>query len=422
MREFGGIHQDRLKVRFARHEGEISRRELLKLVLPRYEVIPFIEPDLCRSSQKCRLCLDACPLEAIQVEADKVTVSTAICTGCGACTAVCPHRAIVYPTFSLERLDKEMEGLLLAEGTLLEPRLLALVCQNCLPEPDKDISSQLNFPPNVAGLKIPCLAMASPWLMLRAFDRGAYGLALIANRKCSAKLDKNIWQENVRFVQSLLSCWGIEPERIRVFDVADDSHNVVPELDQFAREMTLLTPTPLSVSEPTSIPADGLLLPALIQGWGDKAGGSAKGAVTTGMVPFGKLEVGAQCTGCGLCALDCPTEALTTLSNEETDNYQLFFRHDLCVACGKCVEVCPEECLQLEHILELDRIGSPTEVLFEDSIVRCRQCDGIIGYRAMIERVKVKLLPLGGPFASQLELCPTCKVKAQFSPGGREVK
>ncbi len=419
MSKFEGIRQDRLKVRFVKPEGEISRRELLKLVLPRYEVIPFIEPDLCRSSQGCRLCLDSCPLEAIKVEADKVTVSTTICTGCGACTVVCPHRAIVYPTFSLERLDKEMEGLLLSGGTLLESKTIAFICQNCLPAPDKDGASQLSFPPNVPGLKIPCLAMASPWLMLRAFDRGAQGLALVANRKCSVKLDPNIWQEDVRFVQSLLSCWAVEPERIRTFDLTDDSHNIVTELGQFAQEMALLAPTPLSVSEPTSVPADGLLLPALIKGLGDKVGSSSKRAVTTGMVPFGKLEVGPQCTGCGLCALDCPTEALTASSSEETDNYQLLFRHGLCVACSKCVEVCPEKCLQLERILELDKIDSPAAVLFEDNIVRCRQCDSIIGHRAMIERVKVKLLPMGDSFASQLELCPTCKVKAQFGSDGR---
>ena len=64
-------------------------------------------------------------------------------------------------------------------------------------------------------------------------------------------------------------------------------------------------------------------------------------------------------------------------------------------------------------------MGSPAAVLFEDRIARCRQCGSIIGYRAMIERLQVKLRAMGDSFTSQLELCPACKIKAHFSLGGR---
>ncbi|MFC2004502.1 4Fe-4S dicluster domain-containing protein [Chloroflexota bacterium] len=132
--------------------------------------------------------------------------------------------------------------------------------------------------------------------------------------------------------------------------------------------------------------------------------------------PLGKVTVnGSQCTGCGLCALACPTEALTA-SSSESDVYQVLFKHNLCVACGQCVEVCPEQCLYLERTLEIDRLNNPPAVLFEDRIVRCRECGGIIGSRTMINRLQVKLTVMGESLTSQLEVCPTCK-KAQFSLG-----
>ena len=129
--------------------------------------------------------------------------------------------------------------------------------------------------------------------------------------------------------------------------------------------------------------------------------------------PFGKVTLdGSKCTGCGLCALDCPTRALTVSSSGEADVYQLLFKYVLCVACGQCVEVCPEQCLHLERTLELDRLNSPATVLFEDEIVRCSECGSPIASRAMINSVKAKVLATGQFPSSQFELCPACKIKS----------
>ncbi len=134
--------------------------------------------------------------------------------------------------------------------------------------------------------------------------------------------------------------------------------------------------------------------------------------------PLGKVALdGSKCTGCGLCALDCPTRALTVSSSRETDVYQLLFKHSLCIACGQCVEVCPEQCLHLERTLELDSLNNPPVVLFEDEIVRCRACGNPISSKTMIKRLQAKLPAEVGSLDSHLELCPECKVK-QFSITG----
>ena len=131
--------------------------------------------------------------------------------------------------------------------------------------------------------------------------------------------------------------------------------------------------------------------------------------------PLGKVMLdSSKCTGCGLCALDCPTRALTVSSSGKADVYQLLFKHGLCVACGQCVEVCPEQCLVLERILDLSQIKGAPVVLFEDSIARCRQCGSVVGSAAMIERLRAKLVNRGDLLTSQLELCPRCKAEARF--------
>ncbi|MDD4858877.1 MAG: 4Fe-4S binding protein [Dehalococcoidales bacterium] len=131
-------------------------------------------------------------------------------------------------------------------------------------------------------------------------------------------------------------------------------------------------------------------------------------------VPFGKITLDRiRCTGCGLCAAECPTEALAISLEETTGAVQMLFKQQVCIACGKCVELCPEHCLKMEHGLEVEKFGSPAAVLFEDEIARCTECGGPIGPRAMINSIKAKILAAGQP-AVNIEICSDCKIKAQM--------
>ena len=127
--------------------------------------------------------------------------------------------------------------------------------------------------------------------------------------------------------------------------------------------------------------------------------------------PLGKVTLDkATCTGCGLCALECPSRALTASTNGETEVYRLLFKHNLCIACGLCIEACPEQCLQLERTLEPDRLGQPAVVLFESSLGRCAQCGIPVAPQSMLANLGARIRGRGG-IAVQLNLCPACRLK-----------
>jgi len=413
--EFKGISQHNMTLRISPPDDKVTRRQFLTAALPRYEVIPCIEPSKCMGGDKCRLCLDRCPLQAISVEGDMLTVDASVCSGCGACVAVCPRQAVSYPTFSFEELDKEMEGLLAAEGVSLEPRIIALTCRTCLPTPGDGEGNRLRYPSNILPLEIPCLAMASPWLMLRAFDMGAQGLALISGREeCLNGVDEAVWRDGVSLVRAVLDCWDVEAERVRLFRAAGGNWlDTERELSQFAREIARLGTTPLWGTDRTLASTQGPRLLPLIGSMASKLMRSPEGAIFTGTLPFGKVTLDATgCTGCGLCALNCPTDALRIASSDDSVEFQLLFRHDSCVACGACVDTCPEGCLELEHILELGRMGSGPLVLFHDVIVKCRRCGEPVAPKSMIDRLRSRLQGVGKGLGDQLELCSACKAGA----------
>jgi ferredoxin len=408
---FEGIHEQNLKLHFAPPRDRFSRRQLFSAIIPHYEVVPHVERSKCTtSSQGCRICVLACPLDAITAEEGSVTIDKDACRACGACAVSCPNNAISYPTFSLDELDREMEGLLIPEAALLEHRAIAIVCETCVASGDE--VEVLRYPHNVLPLKVPCLAMASPWLLLRAFDMGAQGVAIVsAKDMCRSGFESTTWQDNIRFVQELLARWDIEPERLRQLSLEDnDVADIETQLGEFAYEISQLALLPPEESRSTPISAKDLPLSMLISAMRSGRLQSRSAVVTDGRVPFGKVKIDeSQCTGCDLCADSCPTGALAFSTDNEKATCQITFEHSRCVACGACVDICPESCIILERVLDLDRLEDPPTLLLEHETVECHVCGKNMGPASMLQKLGAQT------FKNSQQVCAECAIKDELS-------
>jgi len=416
MGAFDGIRQDNLKVRLSIPRYKVSRRQFLTAALPRYEIVPCIDSSKCRGVDKCGLCQGICTANAITFAQDMVVIDVDKCSGCGACIASCPHTAVYYPTFSVEALDNMLAGLLFDQGIDLEPRMIAFTCESCSSALDGDDSNIITYPASVLPFKVPCLAMVSPWLMLRAFDMGCQGLMLISGEeKCQRGARNVIWEASIEFVKAVLDSWKVGPERVGLFCVSrGNGKEVLEGLAKLAEEIARQGQTQFRTAQPPQPLGGALGLSALVKGMGCKIGGSLSGIVSAGAVPFGKLYLdGSKCTGCGLCVAGCPTNALTMVTGKDGASYQLLFKHSACVGCGKCVGACPESCLQLQRILELDKICTGASELFRDDMLSCSRCGEPVAPMSMMVHVKDKIQDLSSVLLGQLELCVRCKAETQ---------
>jgi len=57
-----------------------------------------------------------------------------------------------------------------------------------------------------------------------------------------------------------------------------------------------------------------------------------------------------RCTGCGVCVMDCPANALALLViDKATKRFVLDYHIDRCTFCGQCTESCKQDALWMSH-------------------------------------------------------------------------
>lgn len=122
---------------------------------------------------------------------------------------------------------------------------------------------------------------------------------------------------------------------------------------------------------------------------------------------------GERCTGCGICAMDCPTKALTVSQSDEEGSYQILFQQEICDGCRICGKSCPEQCLKLNPVRKEDGKHHEVVAIFEDRVSHCNECGVPLFPQAMVRLLKSKMLAIGQaelPF----DLCPSCRMRRRF--------
>ena len=372
---------------------------------------PKVHPDRCLNARHkeagCRLCVDACPTDAIGLREGRPILDREQCARCGLCLHTCPTDAFTQA--------RPAEATLLETVAQLGAHPVELFCP-LHPEPE-----HTQAPVAVRVRHKRCLAALAPAHLLTLSQDGQHPLWLddsICNR-CPLGANQAAIAQTATQANRLLEALGRPPAihrhsqeapqlpaQAEAKPLVDGSQprvsrrGLLGALGRRVQERAAQVqdqlpdgpaPSPRSVEErlPQQTPESrrrllARLAPLLREGL-ESGALDAQAPLSTEGLPLAQVTVDAEaCSGCRLCARFCPTGALAfqaevsflhAMAADERAAFQLTFRPALCLDCNICTVACPEDAVGLEERMPLAGLLPETEeLLVQGQLVACQEC------------------------------------------------
>ena len=190
----------------------------------------------------CEFCPVTCPYGAITLEPTTeghfvAKISDLLCEGCGICVGACPLNAIELRHSRPNQMLAQMKGLMSITGTS-KPLVLAICCSECgHTAVDSSGMAMMQYPANVRVMKVPCTGILQVNQFLEAFKAGAQGVMIVGCKSdgCHYEVGSQKAEKKVELARTLLKEYGIEPERLEMFNM------IFIEGDKFAEAAQMMT-------------------------------------------------------------------------------------------------------------------------------------------------------------------------------------
>lgn len=342
-------------------------------------------------NSSCQRCVQTCQWKAITARNNEIKVDMAECVSCGACVAVCPMEAI----HSIDPLSEDLANAVAAAVNAADGSMAVIACARMAAREEGD--------PEMYAT-VPCLARIEELLLVELAARGIEDIVLVDGGCASCKygavrpaIDATV-DSAITLLESvgsaaIITCDSEFPPEVETHDarkimgaarrsfLTDTSgmakdmaliaveQVVAQKLDPQQQKKILTLRDKLGVGKSGKLPhyeasRNMRMLDAL-----HEMGEPVVSELDTRV--FGSVSLDADlCTGCGMCAMFCPTAALRVSEESHPGEGMRYFEFSAaeCVQCGLCADACTKKALNVSS-----RVSTADLFDFEPRLIEAKK-------------------------------------------------
>jgi len=161
-----------------------------------------------------------------------------LCQGCGSCAARCPSGAITAGYATDTQLAKMLD-VIGDKGKGIDQKRIVLVftCNwNSYSGMETAGIERLSYCARVYPIRVMCLGRLSPGIILKAFERGAYGVLLLGcpQDECRYEFGSRLADDTFAVARDLVRTMGYADQRLKLDRLAaDDGRAWVDKIQTF---------------------------------------------------------------------------------------------------------------------------------------------------------------------------------------------
>ena len=186
---------------------------------------------------QCKRCTVECPFGAINEDEKRYPLfNESRCRRCGTCLGACPVRVISFENYSIDTVGQQIKNVEVPEEFEEKPRILVLACENdAYPALDQAGMSGIELNPWARVIPVRCLGSVSLSWVTDSLNSGYDGIVLLGCSKgedyqCHFVRGSAMAHERMSKVGDTLKTLNLEPERVRVYEVAITDIERAPKL------------------------------------------------------------------------------------------------------------------------------------------------------------------------------------------------